>query len=118
MAIWFPYLDQTALDIDDSVMPRIRKESAKREATKSSLVGNGRRRVFSEAASREGHPDASGNLLFDPHASMLMREHGVSRLPTRDTGFHRWPFHPVVDPSRLDGASRKPEVGRFDPLNF
>lgn len=30
-----------------------------------------------------------------------MREHGVSRICTRDTDFHRFPFLSVVDPLRI-----------------
>ena len=41
-------------------------------------------------------PDVRGNL----HTAVLMREHGVSRICTRDTGFHRFPFLTVVDPLR------------------
>jgi uncharacterized protein len=29
-----------------------------------------------------------------------MREHGISRIVTRDRDFHRFPFLTVVDPQR------------------
>ena len=41
-----------------------------------------------------------GNQMYDLHTAVLMREHGVSRICTRDTGFHRFPFLTVVDPLR------------------
>ncbi len=43
-------------------------------------------------------PDMRGNLFHDLHIAVLMREHGVSRIYTRDTDFHRFPFLTVVDP--------------------
>lgn len=43
-------------------------------------------------------PDIRGNLFHDLHIAVLMREHGVSRICTRGTDFHRFPFLTVVDP--------------------
>ncbi len=43
-------------------------------------------------------PDLAGNLFHDLHTAVLMREHGVSRICTRDTDFNRFPFLTVVDP--------------------
>ena len=43
-------------------------------------------------------PRVSGNLLFDAHTASLLREHGVRRIVTRDTDFHRFKFLDVVDP--------------------
>jgi toxin-antitoxin system PIN domain toxin len=43
-------------------------------------------------------PLLSGNLLHDAHTAILMREHGIRRIYTRDTDFHRFPFLEVVDP--------------------
>lgn len=40
----------------------------------------------------------SGNLVFDMHTAILMKEHGVTRIYTRDTDFHRFPFVEVIDP--------------------
>ncbi len=40
----------------------------------------------------------SGNLLHDAHTAILMREHGIKRIYTRDMDFHRFPFLEVVDP--------------------
>ncbi len=46
-------------------------------------------------------PEVGGNLFHDLHTAVLMREHGVSRICTRDTDFHRFPFLSVVDPLRI-----------------
>lgn len=40
----------------------------------------------------------AGNVLHDVHTAVLMREHGVVRIFTRDTDFFRFPFLDVVDP--------------------
>jgi toxin-antitoxin system PIN domain toxin len=45
-------------------------------------------------------PHLAGNLLHDAHTAILMREHGIGRICTRDTDFHRFPFLEVVDPLR------------------
>jgi uncharacterized protein len=50
------------------------------------------------AASLAELPEARGNLLHDLHTVVLMREHGVSRIVTRDRDFHRFGFLDVVDP--------------------
>lgn len=39
-----------------------------------------------------------GNLFHDAHTAVLMREHGVRRIYTRDTDFHRFSFLEVLDP--------------------
>jgi toxin-antitoxin system PIN domain toxin len=39
-----------------------------------------------------------GNLLHDAHTAILMREHGIHRIYTRDTDFHRFAFLEVIDP--------------------
>ena len=43
-------------------------------------------------------PDLRGNVMHDVHTAVLMREHGISRICTRDTAFRRFPFLTVVDP--------------------
>ena len=43
-------------------------------------------------------PWLAGNLLHDAHTAVLMREHGIRRICTRDTDFHRFAFLEVVDP--------------------
>jgi uncharacterized protein len=45
-------------------------------------------------------PHLAGNLLHDAHTAILMREHGIGRICTRDTDFHRFPFLKVIDPLR------------------
>jgi toxin-antitoxin system PIN domain toxin len=45
-------------------------------------------------------PDLHANLLHDAATAILMREHGIRRIMTRDTDFHRFPFLEVVDPIR------------------
>jgi toxin-antitoxin system PIN domain toxin len=44
-------------------------------------------------------PHLSGNLIHDATTAVLMREHGVQRIYTRDTDFHRFPFIEPVDPT-------------------
>jgi hypothetical protein len=43
-------------------------------------------------------PHLAGNLFHDAHTAVLMREHGIRRIVTRDTDFHRFPFLEAVDP--------------------
>ena len=43
-------------------------------------------------------PQLRGNVMHDLHTAVLMREHGVSRICTRDAHFRRFPFLTVVDP--------------------
>lgn len=48
-------------------------------------------------------PDIRGNLCHDLHTAVLMREHGIGRIRTRDRDFRRFPFLTVVEPqSRVD----------------
>jgi len=56
------------------------------------------------AASVADVPEARGNLLHDLHTAVLMREHGVSRIVTRDRDFHRFGFLDVVDPLLVEGV--------------
>ena len=43
-------------------------------------------------------PDLRGNILFDARTAILMREHGISTIYTRDTDFNRFAFLTVIDP--------------------
>lgn len=43
-------------------------------------------------------PGVRGNLVHDAHLAAQLKEHGVRRVCTRDTHFHRFPFLDVVDP--------------------
>ncbi|MBM3811030.1 MAG: PIN domain-containing protein [Acidimicrobiia bacterium] len=44
------------------------------------------------------HSDLRGNILHDAHTAILMREHGIRTILTRDMGFHRFGFLDVADP--------------------
>lgn len=44
-------------------------------------------------------PALSGNLLYDAQTAILMHEHGIKRIYTRDTDFFRFPFLEPVDPT-------------------
>ena len=52
------------------------------------------------AQTLEELPDVRGNLWHDLNTAVLMREHGISQIYTRDTDFHRFPFLAVIDPLR------------------
>ncbi len=43
-------------------------------------------------------PAITGNLWHDAGTAVLMREHGIRRICTRDTDFARFPFVEIVDP--------------------
>jgi toxin-antitoxin system PIN domain toxin len=43
-------------------------------------------------------PHLSGNLMHDAQTAILMREHGIKTIYTRDTDFHRFLFLEPVDP--------------------
>jgi toxin-antitoxin system PIN domain toxin len=43
-------------------------------------------------------PALSGNLVHDTQTAVLMREHGIRRICTRDTDFHRFRFLEPIDP--------------------
>ncbi len=43
-------------------------------------------------------PHLSGNVLHDTQTAVLMREHGIRRVYTRDTDFHRFNFLEPIDP--------------------
>lgn len=45
-------------------------------------------------------PELRGSILHDAHTAVLMREHGIRRIATHDTDFHRFPFVEVIDPVR------------------
>lgn len=40
-----------------------------------------------------------GNILFDAQTAILMREHGIKRIFTRDTDYHRFSFLEPIDPT-------------------
>lgn len=45
-------------------------------------------------------PQLRGNILHDVHTAVLMREHGIKEIYTRDMDFHRFRFLKVLDPAR------------------
>ncbi len=60
-------------------------------------------------------PSISGNLVFDAHTAVLMKEHGIKTIYTRDADFNRFPFLDVADPiqgRRRTTASSRPPKGR------
>lgn len=44
-------------------------------------------------------PFLAGNVVHDAQTAILMREHGVRTIWTRDADFHRFPFLEVIDPA-------------------
>lgn len=46
-------------------------------------------------------PSLVGNLVFDAHAAVLMRENGVRSIYTRDTDFQHFRFLEVLDPAHF-----------------
>ncbi|MEX5213625.1 MAG: PIN domain-containing protein [Nitrospiraceae bacterium] len=63
----------------------------------SLLVETDRHAAVAEEVLREV-PQFNGNVVYDAHTAILMREHGIRRIYTRDTDFHRFPFLEVIDP--------------------
>jgi toxin-antitoxin system PIN domain toxin len=61
------------------------------------LTATDRHAAVAAATIRE-LPHAAGNFMHDLHTAILMREHGVGRIYTRDTDFHRFEFLEVIDP--------------------
>jgi toxin-antitoxin system PIN domain toxin len=43
-------------------------------------------------------PHLYGNLLHKGHTAILMREHGIRRIYTRDGDFHKFAFLEAIDP--------------------
>lgn len=43
-------------------------------------------------------PDLAGNIVFDARTAILMREHGIRRIYTRDRNFERFDFIEVINP--------------------
>jgi toxin-antitoxin system PIN domain toxin len=54
------------------------------------------RQVFAEVLAEV--PKLAGNLVFDAHTAVLMRENGVKTIYTRDLHFNRFAFLDVLDP--------------------
>jgi uncharacterized protein len=47
----------------------------------------------------QGLPYLAGNLLHEAHTAILMREHGIRRICTRDTDFNQFGFLEVIEPT-------------------
>ena len=43
-------------------------------------------------------PELRGNISHNLHTAVLIREHSVSRICSRDSDFRRFPFLTVIDP--------------------
>lgn len=63
----------------------------------SLLVPTGRHADVAAQTIKE-YPHVAGNLFHDAHTAILMREHGIRRICTRDTDFHRFSFVEVIEP--------------------
>ncbi len=48
-------------------------------------------------------PSLHGNLVHDATTAALMHEHGIRRIYTRDTDFHRFPEIEPIDPLVIAG---------------
>lgn len=57
-------------------------------------------------------PDITGNLVFDAHTAVLMRENGIRVIYTRDTDFNRFPFLDTIDPITDNRRTTKSNVRR------
>lgn len=57
-------------------------------------------------------PDITGNLVFDAHTAVLMRENGIRVIYTRDTDFNRFPFLDTIDPITDNRRTTKSTVRR------
>lgn len=63
-------------------------------------------------------PHIAGNLVFDAHTAILMRENGIKTIFTRDADFNRFPFLDTFDPiteNRRTTVSRKAPRSRTCP---
>lgn len=55
-------------------------------------------------------PSVAGNIVFDVHTAILMRENGVRAIYTHDSDFNRFAFIDVLDPTtgqRRSSARRR-----------
>ena len=43
-------------------------------------------------------PGLTGNLVFDAHTAILMRENGIKTIYTRDSDFRKFSFLETIDP--------------------
>lgn len=64
----------------------------------SVLLPTGGHEVVLRSLLDEVGSSVRGNLHHDAHTVVVMREHGIRRIVTRDTDFHRFPGLEVIDP--------------------
>ena len=57
-------------------------------------------------------PGIGGNLVFDAHTAILMRENGIRVIYTRDTDFNLFPFLDTIDPVTDNRRTSKSNVRR------
>ncbi len=62
------------------------------------LVATSRHSEVAAQLFEEHRAVLAGNLLHDAQTVVLMHEHGISRIVTRDADFHRFARLEVVDP--------------------
>lgn len=70
------------------------------ESPSFSVITPTDRHPIALARTLEEFPELRGNVMHDVHTAILMREHGISRICTRDADFYRFPFLTVIDPLR------------------
>ena len=73
-------------------------------------------RVLAEVI--EQVPQLAGHVFQDAETAVLMREHGIRRICTRDTDFHRVPFLEPIDPLRAEPSQSVVEIQHRTPLEY
>ena len=63
-------------------------------------------------------PQLAGHVFQDAETAVLMREHGIRRICTRDTDFHRVPFLEPIDPLRAEPSQSVVEIQHRTPLEY
>ena len=79
--------------------------------TRAHVRSPGEEQGFWELFRRTGRDQARGNDVPDTHLVTLMRQHGVRRIYSRDSGLRRFADIEVIDPfavPRAGGRSRRP----------
>jgi len=105
---------KTTLNIDPTIMAKLKREAARQGRTMSEMVETAllaspglevlaptSRHSEVAAAVIAEHPHLAGNLLHDAHTAVLLREHGIRQICTRDMDFNQFGFLEVIDPIRV-----------------
>ena len=71
------------------------------------ILGETPRHPATAAAVFDAHPHLAGSILHDAHTVILMREHGIRRIYTRDADFSRFSDLEVIDPLAGSGTSAR-----------